>query len=159
VTRAHGFDPAALVHAREEIGLSRIDLSRLARIPDTTIMRWETGETVPSVRRLRAVLEALNKVRAHAEHEPVQARAVIAVPAEQRELSDYRHFVLLTPDEAAAKVGVSGTTLVRVEKGRRALSPDLAARLAETLGISLDDVEKAWERASNRLPNLADTHD
>ncbi|UGT58907.1 helix-turn-helix transcriptional regulator [Nocardia asteroides] len=155
VTRAHGFDPAALIASREEIGLQRVDLSRLARIPDTTVLRWELGETVPSVRRLRAVVESLNKMRAHADKPPLRGDQLILIDPDRRELSYYRHVALLTPDEAAAQIGVSGTTLARIEKAQRSLTPELTARLAQVLDISADDVVKAWERASNRWPELA----
>lgn len=154
VTRAHGFDPAALVAGRDEIGLQRIDLCRLARIPDTTVLRWELGQSVPSVRRLRAVVDALNKVRAHADKPPLRGQDLIKVEPERRELSYYRHVALLTPDEAAAQVGVSGTTLARIEKAQRGLTPELTARLSTMLGIDEREVTAAWERASKRLPEL-----
>jgi transcriptional regulator with XRE-family HTH domain len=159
VTRAHGFNPEPFVQACEEIGLNRVDLARLARLEDTTIMRWESRETVPSVLRLRAVLNELNKIRREAGYAPLEAKALIDVAPDKYELSDYRHILLLTPDEAAAAVGISATTLRRIEQGRRALTPDLTTRLAAALGIPDAEVKAAWERASTKAPELSGAAD
>lgn len=54
------FSGPALLAARMEAGLSRLDLSRVTGIPVDTIRDYERGRYVPSVDRLGDMADALH---------------------------------------------------------------------------------------------------
>jgi transcriptional regulator with XRE-family HTH domain len=50
-----------LTEAREDLGLTQVELAQACGIYHSTISRYETGERVPTPRYMRKLAERLNK--------------------------------------------------------------------------------------------------
>jgi transcriptional regulator with XRE-family HTH domain len=145
VTRraTRGFVPEALVRARGSRGWSRAQLSIASGVTVSSLHRWESGAGAPAVDKLRAVLEAL---------QPGASRALVPeflgiTPAE-RHPGDWRSLLLLTLEELAAQVGISGAQLSGVERGLSwPTNPEVVDRIAGALGISVEELRASYERA------------
>ncbi|MBF6137747.1 helix-turn-helix transcriptional regulator [Nocardia otitidiscaviarum] len=142
VTR--GFDPAALKHAREANPnpdlRRRAEVARKAEIGIATLQQWEGGQKSPTVNLLARVAQVLG----------VPMEQLVPIPREQRFLRDWRVLRGWLESELAARTGISGSSIGRLEEGSAALTEENAGRLAEALGITVAEVRASYERARNR---------
>ena len=142
VTR--GFDPAALKHAREKnpnLDLRRrAEVARKAEIGIATLQQWENGQKSPTVNLLYRVAQVLG----------VPMERLVPIPREQRFLRDWRVLRGWLESDLAARTGISGSSIGRLEEGSAALTEENAGRLADALGISAVEVRASYERARNR---------
>ncbi|NKR30126.1 helix-turn-helix domain-containing protein [Rhodococcus hoagii] len=138
-----GFSPERFQAARQAAGMTRGDLARLADIrADETIRRWERGSSSPQVDVLGRAVKALN----------ISAEDVIITDPERRFLSDWRHLKLMTQPQLAKEAQLSTILVTRLERGERELTDEVAAKLANVLGIGIGEVREAYLRAKTRDP-------
>lgn len=131
--------------------MSRGDLARLSEIAsESTVRKWEVGYACPQVDVLRRALEALNREALARARPLVDVGAVIVTDPAARYLSDWRHLALLTQPELGARAGMTTTKVTRLERGQVQLDSSDAQRLSAVLGIGVDEVRRAWERAKSR---------
>lgn len=135
-----GFDRGRFHEAVEASGVSRSDLARLAGISSATIHSWERRDGAPDIERLARIAGVLG----HDVDEFVQ------VPDDECMPSDLRVRKGLTQVQLASAAGLSTTVVSAFERGETRWSSRKAARLAPVLGVSVDELEAAWERARTR---------
>ncbi|MBF6253905.1 helix-turn-helix transcriptional regulator [Nocardia farcinica] len=139
-----GFDPVALKRAREEHPNEdlrrRAEVARLAGVGVATIQQWEAGKKSPQVNLLFRVAAVLG----------VPMEQLVPIPREQRYLRDWRVLRGMLESDLAARTGISGSSIGRLEEGSAALTDENANRLAEALGITATEVRAAYDRARNR---------
>lgn len=137
-----GFDPSRLTTAREQAGMSRGDLARIADLSEATLGRWEAGVRSPQIDVLARVARALD----------ISIADLVVVPTEDRFPGDWRILRGLTQPQLGAQAGVSTTMVGAVERGEVRLADTTADKLAEVLGITPDELRAAYERARRRPP-------
>lgn len=137
-----GFDKKAFAVARKAAGMSRGDLARLADTTAATIHNWEIGATSPQIDFLARAAKVLN----------IEIGDVVVTDPEQRYLSDYRCLVGLTQPQLGKVCGLTTTTITRIERGEIALTDKIQTALAEALGISGEQVNRAYMKAKRRPP-------
>ncbi|ATL72538.1 helix-turn-helix domain-containing protein [Nocardia terpenica] len=142
VTR--GFKGAALRHVRENHPTLHHtgELARVAGVSKSAVEQWEREEKSPSVKLLWRVAQALG----------VPMDVLVPIPVTERYLGDWRVLRGMTQQELATAAGLSAPTVHRLELGQVALSRESATGLAEGLGLSVDEVRAAYERARQRPP-------
>ncbi|EFV14736.1 helix-turn-helix transcriptional regulator [Segniliparus rugosus] len=137
-----GLDLAPLVKARAKHKMSRSELSRLTGLSTSTIQKWESGEVSPNIETVTKAAAALR----------VPLRRLIKVPVRQRTLADWRHLAGLSQTKTARALGLTTPAYAALERGETKLTPEKAARLAQLLGATPDQLSEAWARAHNRPP-------
>lgn len=137
-----GFSPESLVAARRSMGISRAELARRAGIGETTIRRWEKADSSPQVDLLATVVVELG----------LEISDVVQVPKDERFPGDWRVLKGLTQPQLGGQAGVRTPIVGGVERGEISLSDVVAARLARTLGISVEELRASHFRARNRDP-------
>lgn len=130
------------MQARTAAGMSRGDLARFADLAESTLSRWETGIASPQVDGLSKVVKALDLTIAD----------VVQLPEGQRFPSDWRVLKGLTQPELGRLVGLSTTTLGRIERGEAGLTDEAAVKLSTVFAIDVDELRAAYERARRRPP-------
>ncbi|MGL6235117.1 MAG: helix-turn-helix domain-containing protein [Segniliparus sp.] len=123
-------------------GITPQDLGRLARVGVSTIWKWEQGQRSPNIDKLAPVLDVLE----------VQPDAVIRIPADELFLSDLRNLSRLTQPQLAKAAGMSTTVLSMLEHGTTPMTDAKAQALAPILGVPVEVIYAAWERARDRPP-------
>lgn len=137
-----GFDPTAFSQARQDAGLSRKDLARLARTGRATIDNWETGRATPQIDVLVRASEVLN----------VPIDTFVKIAADQRYPGDLRVLHGLTQPQLATATGLSTTTIGAIERGEVTLSDANATAIATALQLSPHAYQQAYERSRTRPP-------
>lgn len=140
-----GFDRGEFKRLRRawrETGMSNHDLGRLAGIGEATLRTWENGTRAPNIDKLAAVLAVLE----------IPVSAVVRVPPEERTLGDLRVLAGLTQPQLAKAAGMSTTALSTLERAGTPLTQAKAEALAPLLGVSIGEVQTAWQRARDRPP-------
>lgn len=137
-----GFVPSRLKTLREEAGMSRGDLARIAEVSETAIGRWETGVRSPQIDHLAMVARALN----------LQVSDFVIIPLGDRYPGDWRILLGLTQPELGAKAGISTTMVGSIERGEARLTDDAAAKLSMALGITESELRASYERVRIRPP-------
>ncbi|AZI65833.1 helix-turn-helix domain-containing protein (plasmid) [Rhodococcus sp. NyZ502] len=137
-----GFDKDAFAAARKAARMSRGDVARLADTTAATIRNWEIGAVSPQIDFLARAANALN----------IQVGDVVVTDPEERFLSDYRCLVGLTQPQLGKVCGLTTTTITRIERGEIALTDKIQTALAEALGISGEQVNRAYMKAKRRPP-------
>ena len=140
-----GFDAQAFAEARRRRGISVSDLSRLANVSQATVFNWEAGKSTPQVDLLARVMGILES--------PIER--VVSIPADERYPGDWRVIMGLTQPELAAAVKIPTTTLRGIERADAALTDGNAEKLANYLGISLEEYRAAYQRARQRPPGTS----
>ena len=140
-----GFDAQAFAEARRRRGISVSDLSRLANVSQATVFNWEAGKSTPQVDLLARVMGILES--------PIER--VVSIPADERYPGDWRVIKGLTQPELAAAVKIPTTTLRGIERADAALTDGNAEKLANYLGISLEEYRAAYQRARQRPPGTS----
>lgn len=135
-----GFNAQAFSQARQHKGLSVSDLSRMAAVSDAAIWKWEAGTATPLIDLLARVMRILDA--------PIEQ--VITIPADERYPGDWRAIRGISQPELAATAKIPTTTLKGIERGDRNLSDANADKLAELLGVSVEEYRAAYQRARER---------
>lgn len=147
-----GFSAAALRAARTRSRWSQADLATMAGVSESTIAGWERGISLPTVRRLRAVADALGK--------PVD-EFLRSTGTRTQALVDLRAARRYTLVEAAEAAGISKSTLGRLENGHGNLSAEAGDKLAGAYALTAEDIEAAFAMSKRerqrRLAARADT--
>ena len=136
----YGFDPARLVEVRQERGMSRSDLGRIADVPYNTLRRWETGNAAPAPDSLNRVADVLG----------VGLSELSAIPAAARTLATARNSKGLTQVDVAVALGMSKSTYSRLERGEREATKTDVQRLSAVLGETEATIRDLWMRAKRR---------
>ncbi|WP_255450465.1 helix-turn-helix transcriptional regulator [Skermania sp. ID1734] len=145
------------MNAREEIGVSRSALARVTGVGVSTISGWERGENEPTVDRLWMVWERVARELAP-NAEEVQIREetdrfmalVIPIPAQERDLADWRGIRGMLQPTLAGDLEISTMSLSNLERGVSPLQDSLVPRLAESLRLTEAEVRAAYSRARDR---------
>lgn len=130
-----GFSGARLRRARHDRGLTADDLADLAGVSPQVLSAWETGRYSPTPQLLRRVADALH----------VTIADLVVLAADKSLLSDLRTQAGLTQSESAARVGVSPSTLARIEKGRKGHDPAVVQVFADLYSVTVERVERSWD--------------
>jgi transcriptional regulator with XRE-family HTH domain len=129
---AAGFDPERLRLLRLAAGLTQRELAERTGTDHTTIAKYETRGRVPFVERLAELARALGV-------EPAQLTRGGAGT-----LVELRVAAGLTQSAAAQRAGLVRSRYAMLERGEVAsLDPAVAARLARTLRVGVEDVAAA----------------
>ncbi|ADG99335.1 transcriptional regulator, XRE family [Segniliparus rotundus DSM 44985] len=123
-------------------GISNHDLARLSGVGESTLRRWQSGEALPSIDKLGAVLATLG----------VPISRVVVIPEEKRTLADLRVLAGYTQPQLAKAAGMSTTALSTLERGGAPFTEQRAQALAPLLDVSISEVIAAWQRARDRPP-------
>lgn len=135
--------PSVLRWARESAGLDETRAARLVGISEATLVRWESGETQPTIKQLR---------RAAAKyHRPL---AVLLLPDPPKDFDAMRDFRRLEP-----MAGPSWTPRLHAEYKRALSQREVMLELAEVSPASVPTavdlpairLDEDPERAANRL--------
>ncbi len=130
-----GFSGARLRQRRTERGFTIDDLGDLAGVSPPVVSGWETGRYSPTPHLLDRVATALH----------ITIQDLVVLPPEKAMLSDLRTQAGLTQADVAKTLGISPSTLGRIEKGRKDIDDELPAALAEVYETTTDLVIRAWE--------------
>ena len=134
-------DSAALRTARLRAGLTQHELARLIGVAGgERVSRWELGTSVPRPQTLRRIAAILQ----------VGIPDLLGSPSRVASLHALRVRSGLSLGELAERVHMSKATLSRWESGQVTRTPGRAVLvlLAESLGVTVDDVEGAFGRAA-----------
>jgi transcriptional regulator with XRE-family HTH domain len=142
-----GFEPGRFATIRRGRDISIPDLVRLInaahggiRLTKFAAYAWERGDRVPSVENLAAAAAVLK----------VGLDELIVVPEPERTLADLRWLAGLTQPALAQRLGIRAQAYSEVERGETALPDELAAQLADALGVEVAAVRRAWDNARTR---------
>lgn len=117
--------------ARARSGLSYRQLAPLVGVSATTLFSYETGRARPRPPKLRALAEALG----------CKTSDLAPLPANPS-LRDYREHAGMFLRDVATSLGVSDTTVLRMEDGTH--WPDDPERWAAAYGLTLKGFAEAW---------------
>jgi transcriptional regulator with XRE-family HTH domain len=133
------FDPDRLRAARAAAGLSQRELAARARVPSTTIAKWEGGFHRPYAGKLADLAAALG----------VSPTALTRHGgAGPRTLAQLRVAAGLTQQAAAAHAGLVRTRYSAIERGETAaVAEDVVAAIAAALAVTEAQVRTAHAHA------------
>ena len=141
-----GFHGSLLTAARAEYddgaGMTISELARLSGVSVPTLHRWESGDSVPQIDKLREAAEVLGI--------GVPMERLIDIPRDERFPVDWRALFGLLQPTVGGMIGVKTSVVSAVERGSRPPTPKQAAALADIYGISTDEFLASWERVRNR---------
>lgn len=129
-----GFSPRVLRRLMLEREVQPDELASTISVSRQAVSAWLTGATAPSPASLLRVAEALD----------VQVETLTPASATKPRLADLRTRRGLTQAAAARELALAASTLSGIERGRRPLDRELAARLADLYGFGQVEVEQAW---------------
>lgn len=135
-----GFDRDLFREAIKASGVPRSDLARLADISAATIHSWERRGGSPDIERLARIAGVLG----------VDVTAFVHVPDDECFPSDLRVRKGLTQVQLATAAGLSTTVVSGFERAETRWSPKKAERLVPVLGVSVEQLQEAWQRARTR---------
>lgn len=135
-----GFDRELFREAVKASGLPRSDLARLADSSPATIHSWERRGGSPDVERLARIAGVLG----------VDITAFVHVSDDECFPADLRVRKGLTQVQLAAAAGLSTTVVSGFERAETRWSVKKAEKLAPVLGVSIDVLQQAWQRARAR---------
>lgn len=131
------FSGARLRRFRERRGWSVDDLAGKAGVSRQAISSWETSKALPTPALLKRIAAALQ----------VEIEDLVPIPAGDVQISDLRVRSGLTQTEVAKALGISGTLVVDIERGRKRVNEDRLTSLANLYAVNPGDVAAAWSRA------------
>ena len=120
--------------------MSRGDIARLAEMSPASIHSWLRRGVDPDVERLSRVAKVLE----------IDMSEFVHVPDDECFPSDLRIRAGLTQVQLATAAGVSTTVLSGFERAETRWSERKGSAIAAVLGVSLDELHKAWERSRTR---------
>jgi hypothetical protein len=123
-------------------GKSVAEVAWLFDIGVSTYRHWEEGANEPPPPRLKHVAGVLE----------VGMDTLMVIPPERRYLSYYRNVAGLTLPEPAARVGMPTSTPGDIDEAATipAISDKAATTLASVLGVSVEELRAAHQRARRR---------
>jgi transcriptional regulator with XRE-family HTH domain len=136
-----GFRPAALRRHRRCANLTQEQLALLIGAHRSQVAAWESGAVPPRAATLRRLAEALHIT-------PAELLTTRPRPS----LRDLRHRAGLSQRGCADAIDRSQPSYGALEAGEVILRDDVAAALAELLGVDDDDVRAGWTVARNSRP-------
>ncbi|KXO95776.1 hypothetical protein AXK56_16320 [Tsukamurella pulmonis] len=149
----------------DEFELSTAELARRSGVSVSSISKWQRegrkSQTTPQVDVLWTAVAAIAAVAIasgrgeYAEQTAIEVtdrlmERVIVVPAERRELADWRALRGFVQPDLAQRAEVSTSLLSLLERGAATLTDEVADRLAAVLRVSPDEVRRAWLRTKTR---------
>jgi transcriptional regulator with XRE-family HTH domain len=120
---------------RNEAGLTVAELARRAGVAPNTILTAERGLTIPTCENATRIADVLGVDRTDIWDRPGQFRP----DEDDGLLRRRRHDLGLSSREAAAKIGVSRSALLRAENGG-SVFPRNARRIADFYGLPVTEV-------------------
>ncbi|MEN4464194.1 helix-turn-helix transcriptional regulator [Mycolicibacterium conceptionense] len=135
-----GFRREHFAELLDASGMSRGDIARLAEMSPASIHSWIRRGVDPDVERLSRVAKVLD----------VGMDEFVAVPDDECFPSDLRIRAGLTQVQLATAAGLSTTVLSGFERAETRWSERKGAAIAAVLGVSVDELRKAWERSRTR---------
>lgn len=133
------FDPVKLRAARRAAGLSQRELAARARVPTTTITKWERGFQNPYAGSLAELAAALGLPPSALTTQPV---------SRLRTLAQLRVAAGLTQQAAAAAAGLVRTRYSAIERGEVAtIGDEVADAIAGALSVEVAQVRAAHAHA------------
>jgi transcriptional regulator with XRE-family HTH domain len=137
-----GFRSDRLRELRKKAGLNQGEFARVLDVARGVPWYWEQGRS-PEVERLPAIAAALD----------VSIDEIVYVDPGERMPSDLRVRKGLNRVELARLCGLSTTALSNFERAEsKACNLEHAQRIAPVLGVSVDELREAWQRARTRPP-------
>ena len=137
-----GFEVARLRRLRLRAGLSMAEVGRLAEVAPATIAGWERNNGSPDITRLMKVARLFD----------VDIGYLVRVPVRRRMPSDWRVLTGMTQIELAKKVGLSTASVASFERAEQQWNTANAKKIARALGMPVDELHRAWNRARKRPP-------
>ncbi len=137
---SRGFDCARLSALLAAAGMTRSDIARLADISAHTLSAWVNRGVTPDIERLTRVCAVLG----------AKVTDVVIVDDADCMPSDLRIRRGLTQVQLGAAAGLSTTVVSGFERAETRWSPRKAAKLAPVLGVSVEQLHEAWQRARAR---------
>ena len=128
-----GFSPERMRRARARKGLSYRELAPLVGVSATTLFSYETGRARPRPPKLQALAKALGCTTTYLAPLPRHAS-----------LRDHREHAGLFLRDIATQLGVSDTTVLRMEQGSH--WPDDPYAWAGAYGLTVKGFAEAWRR-------------
>lgn len=132
------FDGTALRRYRLRARLTADELAGLLGVSESTVLRWETASTKPTVINVKAAADALG----------IDVAVLMPRPARTSGVRELRQLAGLSLVEAARQAGVSPTTLGRIERGSIKLSRESSLALCSTYGVSREELASSLEVSS-----------
>lgn len=123
-------------------GMSRGDIARLAEMSPASIHSWIRRGVDPDIERLSRIAKVLD----------VPVSEFVHVPDDECLPSDLRMRAGLSQVQLAAAAGLSTTVVSGFERAETRWNARKAAAIAGVLGVSVDDMRKAWDRSRTRPP-------
>lgn len=136
-----GFQRERFIEAVRGTIMTTGDLGRLSRVAPATIRSWLRGG-YPDIERLTRVAATLD----------LDIAELIQVPDDECFPSDLRLRKGLTQVQLAGAVGLSTTVISGFERAETRWDDLKGAAIAEGLGVGVDELRRAWERARTRPP-------
>lgn len=137
-----GFRPDRLRELRKEAGLNQGEFARVLDVARGVPWYWEQGRS-PEVERLPAIAAALG----------VSIDEIVYVDPAERMPSDLRVRKGLNRVQLARLCGLSTTALSNFERAEaKVCNLAHAQQIAPVLGVSVDELRQAWQRARTRPP-------
>ena len=130
-----GFSPDRMRLARAKAGLSYRQLAPIVGVSATTLFSYETGRARPRPPKLKALADALGC-----------ATTYLAPLPRNASLRDHREHAGMFLRDVATQLGVSDTTVLRMEDGSH--WPDDADAWASAYGLTVKAFAEAWRRPS-----------
>lgn len=137
---SRGFQRERFHEIVEASPISRSDIARLADVSAWTIRSWERRNVAPDIDRLVRVAEILN----------VNVATLVQVPDDKCMPSDLRIRRGLTQMQLGALAGLSTTVVSGFERAENRWSDRKAEQLAPVLGVTVEQLRQAWQRAKER---------
>lgn len=137
-----GFRPDRLRELRRKAGLNQGEFARVLDVARGVPWYWEQGRS-PEVERLPAIAAALG----------VAIDEIVYVDPAERMPSDLRVRKGLNRVQLARACGLSTTALSNFERAEsKTCNLAHAQQLAPVLGVTVDELREAWQRARTRPP-------
>lgn len=133
-----GFSPAALDAALLRKRVTSDDLADSIGVSGQSVNAWRRGRTIPAPFLLAKMARWLD----------VPIADLVPLADDRLRLADLRVRAGMSQRQAAAELAVGTSTLTEIEKGRRAVSADIASRMEAVYGIDHSMVLDAWERTN-----------
>lgn len=140
-----GFRPDRLRELRKKAGLNQGEFARVLDVARGVPWYWEQGRS-PEVERLPAIAAALG----------VAIDEIVYVDPAERMPSDLRVRKGLNRVQLARACGLSTTALSNFERAEsKTCNLAHAQQIAPVLGVSVDELCAAWQRARTRPPGAS----
>lgn len=133
-----GFSPSALDAALLRKRVASEDLADSVGVSRQSVSAWRTGRTIPTPVLLAKVARWLD----------IPISDLVPIAEDRLRMADLRVRAGLSQRDAAALLGLATSTLTTIEKGRRSVSPDVAAAMVGVYGLDEATVLDAWERTN-----------